>query len=70
MPSRKVAIVYGAEITTDGRPQATLADRVWTATELYKAGKVQKLLMSGDNRYVEYNKPEAMRQYALAQGTG
>ena len=45
-----------------------LADRVWTAAELYKAGKVEKLLMSGDNRYIEYNEPEAMRQYALAQG--
>ena len=68
VPSRKVAIVYGAGITIDGRPMAALADRVWTAAELYKAGKVQKLLMSGDNRYIEYNEPEAMRQYALAQG--
>jgi SanA protein len=68
VPPRKVAIVYGAGITTDGRPLAALADRVWTATELYKAGKVQKLLMSGDNRYIEYNEPEAMRQYALVQG--
>jgi SanA protein len=24
--------------------------------------------MSGDNRYVEYNEPEAMRQYALSLG--
>jgi SanA protein len=68
VPPRKVAIVYGAGITRDGRPQTALADRVWTASELYKAGKVQKLLMSGDNRYVDYNEPEAMRQYAIEQG--
>ena len=68
VPPRRVAIVFGAGITADGRPQAALADRVWTAAELYKTGKVGKLLMSGDNRYVEYNEPEAMRQYALAQG--
>jgi SanA protein len=65
---RKVAIVFGAGITADGRPMPALADRVWTAAQLYQAGKVEKLLMSGDNRYVEYNEPEAMRQYAIAQG--
>jgi SanA protein len=68
VPPRKVAVVFGAGITADGRPMPALADRVWTAAELYKAGKVEKLLMSGDNRYVEYNEPEAMRQFALAQG--
>ena len=30
-----------------------LADRVWTAVELYTAGKVQKLLISSDNRFIE-----------------
>jgi SanA protein len=68
VPSRRVAIVFGAGITADGRPMPALADRVWTASELYKAGKVEKLLMSGDNRFVDYNEPEAMRQYALEQG--
>jgi SanA protein len=68
VPERHVAIVFGAGITGDGRPLPALADRVWTAAELYKAGKVQKLLMSGDNRYPNHNEPEAMRQYALAQG--
>jgi len=29
---------------------------------------VDKLLMSGDNRFVEYNEPEAMRQYAIDLG--
>ena len=65
VPARRVALVFGAGITRDGRPQAALADRVWTAAELYKAGKVRKLLMSGDNRFIDYNEPEAMRRYAL-----
>ena len=68
VPPRRVAVVFGAGITADGRPMPALADRVWTAAELYKAGKVQKLLMSGDNRYVDYNEPEAMRRYAIEQG--
>jgi SanA protein len=68
VPPRRVAVVFGAGITADGRPMPALADRVWTATELYKAGKVQKLLMSGDNRYIEYNEPESMRRYAIERG--
>ncbi|MFN2157905.1 MAG: vancomycin high temperature exclusion protein [Anaerolineae bacterium] len=67
-PARRVAIVFGAGITGDGRPLPALADRVWTAAQLYKAGKVDKLLMSGDNRFIEYNEPGAMRRYALEQG--
>ena len=67
-PPRKVAVVFGAGITADGRPMAALADRVATAAALYQAGKVRKLLMSGDNRFIEYNEPGAMRQYALTQG--
>jgi SanA protein len=39
-----------------------------TAVNLYHAGKVEKILMSGDNRFIEYNEPEAGRQYALEHG--
>jgi len=67
-PSRPVAIVYGAGLRRDGTPTAVLRDRVETAAELYKAGKVSKILMSGDNRFIEYNEPGAMRQYALSLG--
>lgn len=68
VPTRDVAIVFGAGITTDGRPLPALADRVLTAVELYHAGKVKKLLLSGDNRFINYNEPQAMREYALAHG--
>jgi len=63
-----VAIVFGAGLLRDGSPTPVLRDRVETAAELYFAGKVQKLLMSGDNRFVEYNEPAAMRAYALELG--
>lgn len=45
-----------------------LRDRVDTAIALYDAGQVQKLIMSGDNRVVEYNEPQAMMNYAIARG--
>ncbi|MBL8099189.1 MAG: YdcF family protein [Anaerolineales bacterium] len=66
--STHVAIVFGAGLLRDGSAGPVLSDRVQTAVALYQQGKVQKLLMSGDNRFIEYNEPEAMRQYALERG--
>ena len=60
-PSRPVAIVFGAA-------GSILEDRVTTGVELYKAGKVQKLLMTGDNSRNNYNEPKAMREQAIAEG--
>lgn len=67
-PVQKVAIVFGAGLTRSGTATPILKDRVETAAQLYFAGKAEKLLMSGDNRFLNYNEPEAMRQYALALG--
>ena len=67
-PSRPIAIVFGAGLLNDGTPTRVLEDRVVTATELYMAGKVKKLLMSGDNRFVDYNEPAAMKSLAVNLG--
>src|SRR5215212_2568050 len=67
-PVRQVAIVFGAQVRRNGMPSAVLRDRIETAVALYTEGKVEKLLMSGDNRFGNYNEPEAMRQYALSAG--
>ncbi|MFC2064220.1 vancomycin high temperature exclusion protein, partial [Chloroflexota bacterium] len=52
----------------DGTPTSILRDRVKTAADLYLAGKVEKILMSGDNREIEYNEPAAMFDYAVQLG--
>lgn len=67
-PSDRVAIIFGAGLRRDGTPTAVLRDRVETGANLYFSGKVEKLLMSGDNQVVEYNEPEAMRRYAISLG--
>ncbi len=67
-PEAPVAIVFGAGIRADGRLSPMLQDRVDTAIALYKAGKVRKLLMSGDNRFADYNEPGRMYDYAVARG--
>ncbi len=68
VPVRRVVIVFGAGLWRDGSPTPVLQDRVATAVELYQAGKVEKLLLSGDNRFLHYNEPAAMQRLALALG--
>jgi len=67
-PLRRVAIVFGAGLWSNGTATPILYDRVQTAAELYLAGKVEKILMSGDNRFVDYNEPAVMREVALSFG--
>jgi len=67
-PETPVAIVFGAGLWRDGTPTPVLRDRVATAVDLYLNGKVEKLLMSGDNRVHTYNEPGAMRDHAISLG--
>jgi len=67
-PEKPVAIVFGAGLRRDGSPTSVLRDRVASAAELYHSGKVTKLLVSGDNRFDDYNEPGAMKAYAMELG--
>jgi SanA protein len=44
------------------------ADRLETGVELYKLGKVDKLLLSGDHGRKNYDEVNAMLSYCLARG--
>ena len=68
IPESRVAIVFGAGLKADGTVTRILRDRVNAAIQLYEAGKVEKILLSGDNRFVDYNEPGAMYDHAIAQG--
>ena len=67
-PEAPAAIVLGAGLNRDGSPGVVLRDRVRTAVELYFDGRVEKLLMSGDNSTENYDEPGAMRDFALSLG--
>lgn len=67
IPPQRVAIVLGAGIY-NGQPSPMLADRISAAAQLYKLGRVQKLLMSGDNSSENYDEVTAMQRYALKLG--
>lgn len=61
----QVGIVFGAGILPDGTPTDMLMDRLDTAVELYKDEKIQKVVVSGDNRVSHYNEPQSMYDYLI-----
>jgi vancomycin permeability regulator SanA len=68
VPPERVALVFGAGVRADGQPTAMLAGRVQAAAALYHAGRVDKLLMTGDNSRVEYDEVTAMKRHAVGLG--
>ena len=63
-----VALVFGAGVRSDGTVSQVLGDRLDTAIDLYRAGKVDGLLLSGDHGAPEYDEVDAMRVYAERHG--
>ena len=67
-PSDRVAVVFGAAVYGSGRLSPVLRDRMDTAVTLYLDGKVEKILVSGDNSTDTYDEPSAMMEYAIQRG--
>jgi SanA protein len=67
-PSADTAIIFGAGLRRDGSPTPVLRDRVKAGVELYRAGKVNKILLSGTGQKEQYNEPAAMAAYAQELG--
>ncbi|MBX2980519.1 MAG: YdcF family protein [Flavobacteriales bacterium] len=69
LPDNLVGVVLGtSEKVRSGRPNLYFEHRMQAAAELYHAGKVKHLLLSGDNRTMQYNEPWAMRRALMAAG--
>lgn len=64
-PRPRVAVVFGASVYSNGDLSPMLKDRVDTAIQLYHAEKVDRILVSGDNRHPSYNEPIAMQKYLI-----
>lgn len=68
VPREEVAIVPGALVNPDGTMSAMLADRVRQAAALWHAGKVEKILVSGDHHTWAYDEPDTMRKALVRMG--
>lgn len=63
-PDNDVAMVMGAAVW-NGRPSPYLRARLAVALDLYRAGKVKVIIVSGS---ISDNEPETMRAYLLENG--
>jgi SanA protein len=68
VPRAEVAIVPGALVEPDGDMSTMLAARVEQASRLWHAGKVEKILVSGDHGSWKYDEPDTMRKALVADG--
>lgn len=68
VPKREVAIVLGARVMPDGDPSTSLRDRLFVAKELYRRGKVKKILITGDHGTRGYNEVRAMYAWLREHG--
>lgn len=65
---RPVVIVPGAGLTPGGGPSVYLERRLAGARDLYNAGTVQKILVSGDASTPYHDEPTAMKNWLVSQG--
>jgi vancomycin permeability regulator SanA len=67
-PEAPVALVFGAGLAAVREPSPVLAERLDKAVQLYRAGKVRRLLVSGDNSDRRHDETRAMVAYVRARG--
>lgn len=69
LPNREVGVVLGTTPRLrNGNPNAYFDYRMDAAARLWRSGKVQRLILSGDNRDRRYDEPKYMRNALLERG--
>lgn len=69
VPHRKVALLLGTSpLNRLGRPNTYFTNRILTAAELYRSGKIDYIIASGDNHTRKYDETTAMRDSLIANG--
>lgn len=69
IPSNKVGLLLGTIKTLpSGRLNLYYKFRIDAAEKLYKAGKIQYILVSGDNSRKDYDEPSAIKDDLIARG--
>lgn len=65
IPESHTALVLGARVYKNNRVSHVLYDRIISGVELYKSGKVKKILASGARRSEDYDEVNAMKYHLL-----
>ncbi len=67
-PNVQAIIILGAHVFSNGQLSQMLAHRLDYGYELYKLGKAEKIIVSGDHGTKNYDEVNAMRNYLLEKG--
>lgn len=69
VPSREYGLLPGTSRLVHGRYLNTyFFNRIHAAVELYKAGRIKKIIVSGDNGRTDYNETGDMARELIAEG--
>jgi SanA protein len=69
MPDNEVGLVLGCSpYARSGKPNPQFHGRMRAAADLYRLGKVKRLILSGANPDARYNEPKKMREALLELG--
>lgn len=69
VPATKTALLLGTSKTlSNGMPNAYFYNRIQATVDLYKSGKIQYVIVSGDNSRKDYNEPEDMQLTLMKYG--
>jgi len=69
LPNNRVGLLLGTSPKlSNGDPNYFFIYRIDAAATLYFRGKIQYILVSGDNRQRSYNEPQEMRRALLSRG--
>jgi SanA protein len=69
VPETKTALLLGTSKTlNNGQPNAYFFNRIQATADLYKSGKIQYIIVSGDNSQKDYNEPEDMQLTLMEYG--
>lgn len=69
IPFNKVGLILGtAKFLSNGVENPYYRYRIQAATQLYRSGKINYIIASGDNSRVEYDEPTTMRSDLIAMG--
>lgn len=69
MPDNEVGLVLGCSpFVRSGKPNPQFHGRMKAAADLYRLGKVRRLILSGANPDQRYNEPKKMREALLELG--
>jgi SanA protein len=67
-PQRLCGLVLGTVPKVAGRDNVFFTSRIQAAADLYKAGKLRYLIVSGDNSHNGYDEPSEMKAALIAKG--